>query len=121
LCVAISNGVRDEKLHEKLWQEDLALDKIIEKCNLWQQREQTRHLYSEDLAATTVVKVAAEVKVVRVQVKELMNSMVPLRDMREIKVQIIIMPTQEVEVKVVMVPPREVKVTDMVITITRTM
>lgn len=59
LCVAISNGVRDEKLKAKLWTEDLSLNKIIEKCQLWQQREQTKHLYSETPATSQSADVHA--------------------------------------------------------------
>ena len=47
MCVAISNGVRDEKLREKLWSQDLELDDIISKCQLWEQKEHIKHLYTE--------------------------------------------------------------------------
>ena len=46
LCVAISNGVKDDRLREKLWCEDLNLEEIIKRCQLWEQKEQIRHLYA---------------------------------------------------------------------------
>jgi hypothetical protein len=46
LCVFISNGVKDIRLREKLWSTDMSLDNIIKKCQLWEQKEQTRSLYT---------------------------------------------------------------------------
>lgn len=45
LCVAISNGVRDVKLRDKLWNEDLSLDDIISKCQRYEQQQRTHSLY----------------------------------------------------------------------------
>jgi hypothetical protein len=48
LCVTISNGVRDVHLRDKLWSTDMSLDDIVKKCQLWEQKEQTKKLYSQE-------------------------------------------------------------------------
>ena len=40
LCVQISNGVRDDQLKKKLWDENLTLKQIIERCNTHELREE---------------------------------------------------------------------------------
>lgn len=42
VCVQISNGVRDAKLREKLWEDDLTLDDVIKRCNFYDQMEANR-------------------------------------------------------------------------------
>jgi hypothetical protein len=54
LSVAISNGVKDLKLREKLWTQDLELDDIIKKCQQWEQKEQVKHLYDDTQQAASV-------------------------------------------------------------------
>ena len=44
LIKLLSVGVRCEKLREKLWPEDVSLAKLIKKCQLHEQREQTVNL-----------------------------------------------------------------------------
>ena len=38
----IPNGVRDRKLMEQLWEDDLSLDTVIKKCHLYEQLFDTR-------------------------------------------------------------------------------
>ncbi|CAM1310083.1 Uncharacterised protein g5342 [Pycnogonum litorale] len=45
LCVALSNGVRDSKLREKLWTEFLKLDSVIRKAIQFEQQQFMRPLY----------------------------------------------------------------------------
>ena len=40
MCVQISNGVRDDVLKKKLWDESLTLQQIIEKCQTHEMREE---------------------------------------------------------------------------------
>ena len=48
LAVQISNGVHDPVLRKKLWDEDLSLTKVIEKCQTWELRSQSADLYSNE-------------------------------------------------------------------------
>ena len=41
LCKQLSSGVRSKTLRDKLWSEDLTLDKLIEKCHLHEQRQES--------------------------------------------------------------------------------
>jgi hypothetical protein len=41
LCVQISNGLRDEHLRKKVWDEDLSLKQIIEKCQMFELRAES--------------------------------------------------------------------------------
>ena len=36
IALQISNGVRDTKLKEKLWEDDLSLDKLLHKCSVYE-------------------------------------------------------------------------------------
>ncbi|XP_068212456.1 uncharacterized protein [Palaemon carinicauda] len=47
VCIQISNGVRDKKLKEKLWEDDLSLNDIIKKCNQYDQLQETRRITGE--------------------------------------------------------------------------
>ena len=53
LAVQISNGVRDEALRRKLWDEDLTVKQVIVKCQSYELRNECSQLYSND-AATRV-------------------------------------------------------------------
>ena len=44
VCLQISNGVRDPKLKEKLWEDDLTLTQLAKKCNFFDQAAETRKL-----------------------------------------------------------------------------
>ena len=44
----ISNGVRDTKLKEKLWEDDLDLDQVTKKCNSFEQSKETRKLCARE-------------------------------------------------------------------------
>jgi hypothetical protein len=44
VAIQISNGVHDIKLKEKLWDDDLSLEQIIQKCNTFEQCMETRKL-----------------------------------------------------------------------------
>jgi hypothetical protein len=44
VAIQISNGVHDVKLKEKLWDDDLSLEQIIQKCNTFEQCMETRKL-----------------------------------------------------------------------------
>lgn len=44
LVKQLSIGVRSSTLKERLWAEDLSLAKMVEKCQLWEQREATKDL-----------------------------------------------------------------------------
>ena len=59
LSVQISNGVKDVRLREKLWSQDLELDDILKKCQQWDQKENVKHLYAntdEQVHAATTRK-----------------------------------------------------------------
>jgi hypothetical protein len=45
LCVQISNGVRNEQLRKKLWDEDLTLKQIIQKCQTFELRNESSELF----------------------------------------------------------------------------
>ena len=47
VCTKISNGVRDAKLKEKLWESDLDINTIIRKCNFFELSEDTKKLTRE--------------------------------------------------------------------------
>ncbi|XP_068234144.1 uncharacterized protein [Palaemon carinicauda] len=47
VCIQISNGVRDKKLKEKQWEDDLSLNDIIKKCNQYDQLQETRSITGE--------------------------------------------------------------------------
>ncbi len=47
MAVQISNGVRDEQLKKKLWDEDLTLEQIIEICQTHELRAESAGLYSK--------------------------------------------------------------------------
>ena len=44
VAIQILNGVRDTKLKEKLWEDDLDLDQVTKKCNSFEQSKETRKL-----------------------------------------------------------------------------
>ena len=44
VCTQISNGIRDTRLKEKLWESDLNLTAIMRKCHLFEQSEETKKL-----------------------------------------------------------------------------
>ena len=44
VSIRISNGVRDQQLKEKLWDDDLSLDDVIKKCHKYDQLQETRRL-----------------------------------------------------------------------------
>ena len=44
ICIQISNGVRDKKLRESLWEDDLALEDIIKRCHKFDQLRETRRI-----------------------------------------------------------------------------
>ena len=44
----ISNGVRDTKLKEKLWEDDLSLDKLLHKCSVYEQLLNTKKMLEAD-------------------------------------------------------------------------
>jgi hypothetical protein len=48
LSVKISNGLKDKYLRRKLWDDDLALEEIIQKCHTFEQRSETAGLHSEE-------------------------------------------------------------------------
>ena len=54
MAVQISNGVRDEQLKKKLWDEDLTLEQIIEKCQTHELRAESAGLYSKSKEINTV-------------------------------------------------------------------
>ena len=53
LAIQISNGVRDQDLRKKLWDDDLELDDIIRKCHVHEQRKESKTLYSDSHSAST--------------------------------------------------------------------
>ena len=48
VAIQISNGVRDTKLKEKLWEDDLDLDQVTKKCNSFEQSKETRKLCARE-------------------------------------------------------------------------
>ena len=54
MCVQISNGVRDETLKKKLWDESLTLKQIIEKCQTHEMREE---MFSPSHSSTSTTNV----------------------------------------------------------------
>ena len=44
VCIQISNGVRDQKLKEKLWEDDLTLDQLIKRCNAYEQAQKVKKI-----------------------------------------------------------------------------
>ena len=44
VCVQVSNGVLDQKLKERLWEDNCNLDKLIKRCNFHEQTQQTKKL-----------------------------------------------------------------------------
>lgn len=48
VSIQISNGVRDKKLQEKLWEDDLSLQDIIRRCHQYDQLQETRQITSAD-------------------------------------------------------------------------
>ncbi len=54
MAVQISNGVRDEQLKKKLWDQDLTLEQIIEKCQTHELRAESAGLYSKSKEINTV-------------------------------------------------------------------
>jgi hypothetical protein len=47
LSVQISNGVSNQALRKKLWEDDLTLNQILEKCQTFELRESSAKLYAE--------------------------------------------------------------------------
>ena len=48
IALQISNGVRDIKLKEKLWEDDLSLDKLLHKCSVYEQLLDTKKMLGAD-------------------------------------------------------------------------
>ena len=48
IAIQISNGVKDEALRRKLWDDDLTLDEVIKKCHIHEQRNENKPLYMDD-------------------------------------------------------------------------
>ena len=48
IALQISNGVRDTKLKEKLWEDDLSLDKLSHKCSVYEQLLDTKKMLGAD-------------------------------------------------------------------------
>ena len=48
ISLQISNGVRDIKLKEKLWEDDLSLDKLLHKCSVYEQLLDTKKMLGAD-------------------------------------------------------------------------
>ena len=48
IALQISNGVRDTKLKEKLWEDDLSLDKLLHKCSVYEQLLDTKKMLGAD-------------------------------------------------------------------------
>ena len=44
IVMQLSNGLRDSRLREKLWDDDLSLDEAIKKCMRYEQAQETRKL-----------------------------------------------------------------------------
>lgn len=55
VCIQISNGVRDQKLKEKLWEDDLSLDDVIKRCHQFDQLVETRRIHTTESAQVNVV------------------------------------------------------------------
>ena len=53
VCVQISNGVSDRKLKDRLWEDDLTLDQVINQCNFHEQKEMTRRITGAGPSAGT--------------------------------------------------------------------
>ena len=56
VAIQISNGVVDEKLKEKLWEDDLSLADVITRCNRFDQMQETRQLTSAKSAEVHAVR-----------------------------------------------------------------
>ena len=54
VAIQISNGVRDTKLKEKLWEDDLDLDQVTKKCNSFEQSKETRKLCAREAQVPAV-------------------------------------------------------------------
>ena len=50
VCIQISNGVKEQKLKERLWEFELTLKEIIRKCNLYDQAQETKKIVSTEVA-----------------------------------------------------------------------
>lgn len=48
--IQISNGVRNEKLREKLWDDDLTLTQIIQRCNMFEAKEKNAEMFNVNYA-----------------------------------------------------------------------
>ena len=48
VAIQISNGIRDTKLKEKLWEDDLDLEQVTKKCNSFEQSKETRKLCTRE-------------------------------------------------------------------------
>ena len=44
IAMQLSNGLRDSRLREKVWDDDLSLDQAIKKCMRYEQAQETRKL-----------------------------------------------------------------------------
>ena len=44
VCIQISNGVRDQKLKETLWEDDLTLDQLIKRYNAYEKAQEVKKI-----------------------------------------------------------------------------
>lgn len=58
-AVQISNGVRDQSLREKLWEDDLSLQDVLRKCTAFEQARATRKLVTAAEATVHTVSTAS--------------------------------------------------------------
>ena len=54
ICVQLSNGVIDQKLKEKLWEDDLTLAQLTKKCNFFDQSAMAKKLTGANTNVNTV-------------------------------------------------------------------
>ena len=71
VCIQISNGVRDQKLKEKLWEDDLSLDDVIKRCHQFDQLLETHRIHATESAQVLVKRICVRYLGLELQEQEL--------------------------------------------------